>query len=223
MPQPQSEEFLRAFRVFQARMGAATNAVTAVRTKTTEGGLKVDRANHLGCTRGEIDGHRGALRAAAAKVGLVAGAAADLARVLTEAANILVDNGSKKLRATPPLTAGAPVDGKTSLYIAARNGDEGAVRALVAAGAEGLNTANANGWTPLHVAARWGRDAVVKALLAAGVPAAVAAGVPAWVAALGVLSAVPALEMVDTNGETALHVAARNGSEAVVRALLVPG
>jgi len=56
MTQPESEEeFLRAFRAFKALMGQGCHdALKAVRT--TEGGLKVHRANQLGCTRGEIEG-----------------------------------------------------------------------------------------------------------------------------------------------------------------------
>jgi hypothetical protein len=71
---------------------------------------KVDECKPL------VDGHRAALRRAAAMVGLAAGAARDLAAVLNAAASFPVGDGSKKLRATPPPppTAVAPDTGRTA-------------------------------------------------------------------------------------------------------------
>ena len=80
--------------------------------------------------------------------------------------------------------------GDTALDIAAENGDEKQVVALLAHGAE-VNSKSADGWTALHFAAFSGRFRVVDLLFE-----------------------------TDNDGRTALHYAARKGFQDVVALLL---
>ena len=103
-----------------------------------------------------------------------------------------------------------PVDSTTSDDLSARlldavnTGNEAAVKALVAAGADVKKARKGgwmDGWTPLYNAARKGHDMVVKALVAAGAD----------------------VNQAVNNGETPLYIAATEGHEAVVKALVAAG
>lgn len=108
-------------------------------------------------------------------------------------------------------------DGPTGLpplHDAAAKGDEAAVKALLAAGADPNATRADDDSAPLHYAAENGHETVVRVLLAAGAdPNAkekdysfddYTGGGPRW-------------------GHRPLHYAAQNGHEAVVRVLLAAG
>ena len=86
------------------------------------------------------------------------------------------------------------------LWAAVEEGDEAAVLALVAAGAD-VDAADMSGEPPLYIAASLGHDAVVRVLLAAGA----------------------VVDKADAEWDTPLLIAAEEGHQAVVRALLVAG
>eukprot|EP00976_Prorocentrum_cordatum_P093176 1189264-Prorocentrum_minimum.AAC.1 len=91
--------------------------------------------------------------------------------------------------------------GRTALHLAAAEGQEEAVEALLAAGAEVDPTTTEQGYTPLHEAAHTGHARVARLLLQAG-------------ASTGSTTA---------EGYLPLHTAAHHGHEAVVKALLRAG
>jgi ankyrin repeat protein len=103
---------------------------------------------------------------------------------------------------------GAPLDtrdgkGCTPLFIASRNGCEGAVCELLARGAR-LDVSDRAGLTALHRAAEFGHDAVIALLCAAA----------------------PGGSQVDARGKfghSPLMLASKNGREGAVRALLACG
>ncbi len=57
--------------------------------------------------------------------------------------------------------------GATPLWIAAHNGHETVVRALIELGAD-VNKAMDDGWTPLYIADREGHETIVQILTEAG-------------------------------------------------------
>lgn len=93
-------------------------------------------------------------------------------------------------------------DGATPLLLAARIGEAGLVKSLLARGADPAR-ADAEGWTALHWAVHENREAVVRVLLDHD-------------AAAGV-------NTPDTAGSTPLLLAAEAGSEVLVRLLLERG
>ncbi|DBB18154.1 hypothetical protein WJX82_010938 [Trebouxia sp. C0006] len=87
--------------------------------------------------------------------------------------------------------------GYTPLHYAARAGHLGAVRLLLARGADPNRTTRAGGATALHRACYMGHTAVAEALIASGCDAAVA----------------------DSDGHTALHKAAQQGHVLLLQSL----
>ncbi|KAK3266631.1 hypothetical protein CYMTET_24756, partial [Cymbomonas tetramitiformis] len=91
-------------------------------------------------------------------------------------------------------------NGCTPLYMAAFNGHNEVVEALLAKGAQ-VDLADEDGRTPLYIAACNGRKEVVEALLAKGAQ----------------------VDLAEQNEGTLLHIAACNGHKVVVEALLAKG
>ncbi|KAL0026913.1 hypothetical protein WJX77_011175 [Trebouxia sp. C0004] len=87
--------------------------------------------------------------------------------------------------------------GYTPLHYAARAGHLGAVRMLLARGADPNRTTGAGGATALHRACYMGHTAVAEALIASGGEAAIA----------------------DSDGHTALHKAAQQGHAQLLHSL----
>ena len=123
--------------------------------------------------------------------------------------------------------------GMIPLDMAARNGDENVVDALIVAGAD-VNKADERGCTPLLRAIRNGKATVVAALIAAGADVnkanedectplhfAAREGNAAVVDAL--IAAGADVNKVNVNGWTPLHRATRNGPATVVQALVIAG
>ena len=123
-------------------------------------------------------------------------------------------------------------DGMTALHWAARRGNAGMVRMLIAAGGNVRAMTRLGNYTPLLLASQTGQAAAIEALVAAGadVKGATAAGVTALMlaSASGQVDAVKALiaggadvnATEPTRGETALMFAAANRRSEVVRALI---
>jgi hypothetical protein len=90
----------------------------------------------------------------------------------------------------------------TMLHVAAEEGSEEAVRALIAAGAD-VNRASIceQGFTPLNIAAQGGFEPVAQALIDAGAD----------------------VNKANKSGVTPMRLAAHNGHEAVIRALIAAG
>ncbi|MGW7366217.1 ankyrin repeat domain-containing protein [Streptomyces sp. NPDC054841] len=138
------------------------------------------------------------------------------------------------------LRAGAPAgtadeDGTTALYLAASRGRAGAVRLLLAAGADPDRASGPDGAElPLCGAAVWGRTEAMRALLAAGARPDLEedAGVRAltWACRQGHAQAVQVLlsagadpDLPGPGGESPLVTAVRRGSPSCVRTLLEHG
>jgi ankyrin repeat protein len=138
---------------------------------------------------------------------LVAGAlfaAAAFAANTTEIADVAMKGDMDSLRTLvkqhPGEVNAALPDGGTALLWAAYWNDEGAVKALLAAGAN-VDTANRYGVTPLAQASTNGNAPIVEALLKAGADA----------------------NTFQAEGQTALMSAARSGSAETVKILLDHG
>eukprot|EP00933_Yihiella_yeosuensis_P043306 TRINITY_DN3804_c1_g2_i1.p1 TRINITY_DN3804_c1_g2~~TRINITY_DN3804_c1_g2_i1.p1 ORF type:complete len:347 (-),score=57.00 TRINITY_DN3804_c1_g2_i1:42-1082(-) len=118
--------------------------------------------------------------------------------------------------------------GRTALYLAARNGDDSIVAALLRGGADvDLPTKDANSATPLYIASHEGRLEVACRLCKAGAKVNVATpegATPLYIAAhKGHLEIVKvlcqagaSLNQSTLNGMTPLHVAARKGRLEIV-------
>lgn len=123
--------------------------------------------------------------------------------------------------------------GATSVHDAAKNGDLGRLKQLIAQGVP-VNSKDAAGLTPLHFAAYNGRTDVVEWLITKG--AEVDGTAPDGTTALIIASAAGHLEVVNTlvskgasvntkakNGATALYAASQEGHELIVGILLSKG
>lgn len=122
-------------------------------------------------------------------------------------------------------------EGRTELWRAAKAGNIGQVRALLAAGAD-VNVKYSDGITPLSLADYLGDDGSVEALIAAGadINAKASEGGTAliWAAYKGrrngvrqLLAAGADVTARDDNGDTALNFADRAGDAEVIKLLVV--
>jgi ankyrin repeat protein len=128
-------------------------------------------------------------------------------------------------------------DGMTALMDACSTGHLGVVRVfLQQMGGQGLEEREEGGWTALHVAAVKGRDEVATCLLEHGIQAnardddgvmplmlASYEGLVGVVRVLLRYVGVQGQNGLDMNGATALHYAAHEGHEEVMRVLLLSG
>lgn len=100
----------------------------------------------------------------------------------------------------PQLLSYSNDDGTTPLHVAAREGQQAVVDALVQAGID-INVKNKHGETPLHVAAEHGKENVVEGLLASKAK----------------------VDARDINGHTPFHHAASSGQKRISDALIAAG
>lgn len=95
----------------------------------------------------------------------------------------------------------AKANGLSPIHVAAYEGQVGALRALLAAGASAKTSLTSNRSTPLHLAARAGQLDCMRELLGVGVPP----------------------NAISEDGVSALHVAAINGDADAIELLLARG
>ena len=124
--------------------------------------------------------------------------------------------------------------GNTALHVAVRDQHANVVQVLIDAGAD-VNRRDSNGQTPLHIASREGALNVVKLLVGAGAGVCVAdeegmtclaiASVNGHIRTVRYLVSLPQMDIAkaDSEGNTALHMAARWDRADVVQVLIDAG
>uniref|UniRef100_A0A3P9IUG6 Ankyrin repeat and kinase domain containing 1 n=1 Tax=Oryzias latipes TaxID=8090 RepID=A0A3P9IUG6_ORYLA len=125
------------------------------------------------------------------------------------------------------------LQGWTPIHLAALKGHEAVVVQLSQGGC--VNSRGQNGWTPLHLACHQNQPDVVEKLLAAEANSNIAEDSNGWtplhIACIGVcfpcvlklLSYQADVNAVNSEKVTPLHLAAKQGCEAIVKALLMNG